>query len=73
MAVALVPLMAGIVVGQTQVSDRTSGKDIFRVACVACHGADGRGAVDATRGFEPPPTFPDFTACIATSREPNRD
>ena len=73
MAVALVPLMAGFVVGQTQVSDRTSGRDIFRVACVACHGADGRGAVDSTRGFEPPPTFPDFTACIATSREPNRD
>jgi len=39
---------------------------------VACHGADGRGAVDSIRGFEPPPTFPDFTACVATAREPDR-
>ena len=73
MAMALAPLIAGIVFGQTKISDRSSGKDIFQATCVACHGTDGRGASDATRGFEPPPTFPDFTACIATAREPNRD
>jgi mono/diheme cytochrome c family protein len=73
MAMVLAPLLAGIVWGQTKVSDRSSGRDIFRAACVACHGSDGRGAAQATRGFEPPPTFPDFTDCNATTREPNRD
>ena len=72
-AIVLAPLIAGIALGQTKVSVPTSGKDIFRATCVACHGTDGRGAADATRGFEPPPTFPDFTACNATAREPNRD
>jgi mono/diheme cytochrome c family protein len=73
MATVLVPLLAGILLGQTRVSNQTSGKEIFRAACVACHGADGRGALDATRGFEPPPTFPDFTDCNGTARELNRD
>ncbi len=54
-------------------SGQDTGREIFRAACVACHGADGRGAPDTSRGFEPPPTFPDFTGCNATTREPNRD
>ena len=33
----------------------------------------GRGTPKSTLGFEPPPTFPDFTACKATAREPNLD
>ncbi|MCX6627900.1 MAG: cytochrome c [Candidatus Solibacter sp.] len=69
----MAPLVAGIAFGQAGITGQSSGKDIFRAACVACHGTNGRGAVDATRGFEPPPTFPDFTACNATTREPNRD
>jgi len=70
--IALAPLMAGIIFGQSRTADQTSGRDIFRATCVACHGADGRGAAEATRGFEPPPTFPDFTVCRATAREPDR-
>ncbi|MCC7173885.1 MAG: cytochrome c [Bryobacterales bacterium] len=50
----------------------TNGGQIFRANCAACHGADGRGAPDSARGFEPPPTFPDFTDCVATAREPGR-
>jgi mono/diheme cytochrome c family protein len=69
---ALAPLVAGIALGQTRFSGQAGGKDIFRATCVACHGADGRGAAQATRGFEPPPTFPDFTDCQATAREPNQ-
>jgi mono/diheme cytochrome c family protein len=73
MAVTLVSLIAGTAFGQTKVSEQPSGRDIFRATCVACHGTDSRGAADATRGFERPPTFPDFTVCNATTREPNRD
>jgi hypothetical protein len=68
MAMLLAPLLLnGVLAGQDQ------GREIFRATCVACHGADGRGAPDTTRGFEKPPTFPDFTDCNGTTREPNRD
>jgi mono/diheme cytochrome c family protein len=49
------------------------GKDIFRKGCITCHGPDGKGMAKSTIGFEPPATFPDFTGCQATSREPNGD
>src|SRR5512138_344187 len=51
--------------------DLSTGRQIFLSACVACHGPDGRGAPQSSRGFEPPKTFPDFTDCRATAREPN--
>jgi mono/diheme cytochrome c family protein len=50
-----------------------TGKNIYDTACVACHGADGRGTPQAIAGFEPPETFPDFTDCSATSREADAD
>lgn len=63
----------GILLSQTSPVDRASlktGREIFRAACAGCHGVDGRGAPQTTLGFEPPATFPDFTDCNATSREP---
>lgn len=66
MFVALL-LLDGMLSGQDK------GREIFRATCVACHGADGRGAPETSRGFEAPPTFPDFTGCNATTPEPNRD
>ncbi len=68
---ALIPLMTGAASGQTGGTNAKTGREIFRVTCAACHGADGRGAPDALRGFEPPPTFPDFTNCRPTAREPD--
>lgn len=49
----------------------THGEQIYRNACAACHGADGRGTPQSIAGFTPPRTFPDFTACNQTTPEPN--
>jgi len=79
-ALSVIPVallsLGGFVFSQTPRSSSpklTTGKEIFRAACAACHGIDGKGAPQTSRGFEPPPTFPDFTDCRATAREPNAD
>jgi mono/diheme cytochrome c family protein len=67
-----VPL--AVVFGQTGdhgSSRRQAGEQIFKSACAACHGADGRGTAKEIAGFERPRTFPDFTACDQTTPEPN--
>ena len=48
--------------------DRT-GEEIYRVACAACHGPDGKGQPPSVLGFEPPDSFPDFTDCAVGSPE----
>jgi mono/diheme cytochrome c family protein len=48
-----------------------TGQEIYRAACVSCHGADGRGAPRASVGFEQ--RLPDFTDCRFASREPDVD
>jgi hypothetical protein len=68
-AIFCIPPIVGIFLGQTKANGKANGRDIFRSACAACHGADGKGAPDNVRGFEKPDTFPDFTSCIATARE----
>ncbi len=68
--------MAGTLPAQS-LADRGSrvkaGKAIFLRGCHACHGPDGRGAARTVLGFEPPSTFPDFTDCHGTTREPDHD
>jgi mono/diheme cytochrome c family protein len=49
-----------------------SGEQIFKAACVACHGPDGKGMPKSISGFEPPRTFPDFSACDQTTPEDNK-
>ena len=50
-----------------------TGKEIFQAACIGCHGPEGKGMPQTTIGFTPPSTFPDFTDCGSTTREPNAD
>src|SRR6267142_366945 len=64
-----VPL--AVVAGQTGSRGRQAGEKVFKSACAACHGSDGRGTAKEISGFERPRTFPDFTACDQTSPEPN--
>lgn len=64
-----IPMIAGIFMGQGNANGKASGQEIYRSTCAACHGANGRGAADNLRGFEKADTFPDFTDCVATSRE----
>lgn len=48
-----------------------TGEDIYRAACVTCHGPDGRGAPRATVGFDTP--LPDFTDCSFATAEADAD
>lgn len=59
-------LMAGAVLA-SQGQPAATGEQLFRAACAACHGADGRGAERSTVGLEIP--LPDFTDCNFNSRE----
>jgi mono/diheme cytochrome c family protein len=50
-----------------------TGEEIYRAACVGCHGPHGEGMPKSTVGFDAPSTFPDFTKCDQTAPEYNRD
>jgi hypothetical protein len=59
----------GLASAQTAALD--SGESVYRAACAACHGPDGRGAPQLSVGFDVP--LPDFTDCSFSSREPAAD
>jgi mono/diheme cytochrome c family protein len=48
-----------------------SGEQIYKSACIACHGSDATGAPKSIIAFDPPRTFPDFTRCDQTTPEPD--
>ena len=47
------------------------GGEIYRAACAACHGADGKGQPSSTVGFDTP--LPDFTNCSFATPETAAD
>src|SRR5690348_5787090 len=72
LSVAGVLSCSAILLGQRSDGSRAeNGERIYRSACVACHGSDGRGMPRTQAGFAPPRTFPDFTRCDQTTPEAN--
>src|SRR4029077_15211561 len=68
---AIVALVfAGAVSVRAQAPVR-SGAEVFRAACITCHGPDGRGTPKSHVGFDVP--LPDFTDCQATTPEVEND
>lgn len=55
----------------TRTPDPHNGAVIYKQGCIACHGADGRGAPQTSTVFVRPDTWPDFTRCDQTTPEPN--
>ena len=51
----------------------SSGEQIYKSACIACHGPEGKGMPHEIRAFQQPSTFPDFTRCDQTTSELNND
>jgi hypothetical protein len=48
-----------------------TGAEVYRAACLTCHGPDGTGAPRSVVGFETP--LPDFTDCAFASAEADAD
>ena len=51
--------------------DAKNGKVIYEGGCIACHGADGKGADEKLTEFKRPDTWPDFSSCGQTTPEPD--
>jgi mono/diheme cytochrome c family protein len=69
----LVCLTAGVLFGQVGARHLDTGEQIYKAGCVACHGADGKGAPTSIAAFDKPDSFPDFTRCDQTTPEMNTD
>ncbi len=67
----LLPLLLGGAATVRADEGSLSGERLYRTACAACHGVDGRGAPVSQVGFDT--ALPDFTDCSFTSREPSAD
>ena len=64
-------ILCGVATAASIDADPMSGREIYRSACAACHGSDGRGSPPSLRAFADP--VPDFTDCDFAAREPDSD
>jgi mono/diheme cytochrome c family protein len=78
LAIGLVVLTAAVVQARQQPAAPSSamppgatGEEIYRAACVTCHGADGTGVSRDLVGFAQ--ELPDFTDCTFATAEPSAD
>jgi mono/diheme cytochrome c family protein len=71
LALALASAASSGLLAQGAGRDDRSGADLYRDACLACHGQDGRGAPRSVVGFAVP--LPDFADCSFATREPDPD
>jgi mono/diheme cytochrome c family protein len=65
------PMSAQQMVHYTKRPDPAKGKVVYSNGCIACHGAEGRGAPEDITRFIRPDTWPDFTRCDQTTAEPD--
>jgi hypothetical protein len=65
------PISAQQMVHYTKRPDPAKGKVVYSNGCIACHGAEGRGAPEDITRFIRPDTWPDFTRCDQTTAEPD--
>ncbi len=63
--------LSGQAAPDTAAATLKTGEQIYKAACISCHGKTGSGAPQKVRGFIAPSTFPDFTRCDQTTAEPN--
>jgi mono/diheme cytochrome c family protein len=66
-APTLTGLLAGVFLLAPAALLAQTGKELYRSACAACHGGDGKGVDRSFVGFETP--LPDFTDCTFATRE----
>lgn len=69
----LISVTVGVLFAEAGSLRLETGEQIYKTACVACHGPDGKGMPQAIAGFEPPDSFPDFTRCDQTTAELDND
>jgi mono/diheme cytochrome c family protein len=65
------PSRAQQMVHYTKRPDPANGKGVYNNGCIACHGAEGKGAPEDITRFIRPDTWPDFTRCDQTTAEPD--
>src|SRR5688572_7970462 len=71
MALASTLAVGATAAAQQRPASAKDGAVLYREACAACHGGDGRGAPQSIVGFDTP--LPDFADCSFASREPAAD
>jgi mono/diheme cytochrome c family protein len=69
--IAVAAAVGAAIPGMARAAESRTGREVYRHACAACHGDDGRGLPETVVGFEVP--LPDFTDCSFATREPDTD
>jgi hypothetical protein len=74
-AAVLAGVCAALLSAQTlyypQKPNAKRGEAVYKSGCIACHGSDGKGALETNTVFVRPSTWPDFSRCDQTTPEAN--